>query len=74
MHVRTVSFNVTRISWCDSIRRASSDKGYRPYTFKMHRAYLHHMSYFLTFENSITPPTRHTSDIQQLCAIYHMVI
>lgn len=45
-----------------------------PDSLQMHGSYFYHMTDFFTLENSIAATAGHTRDIQQLCAIDHLVV
>lgn len=45
-----------------------------PDTLEMHWTDFHDLSHFLAFENAIPSPSSHAGDIEELCAVYHMVV
>ena len=45
-----------------------------PNTLKVHRTNLHYMADFFALEDAISSTTRHAGDIQQLCAVNHVII
>lgn len=45
-----------------------------PDALEVHWADLHHMSRLLALENTITSTASHTRDVQQLCAIDHVIV
>ena len=51
----------------------SSDRN-PPDTLQVHWPDFHYMTDFLTFENTVTSPPSHACDIEQLRAIYHVII
>lgn len=49
-------------------------RSFIPDTFEMHWTDLNHVSSFLTFEYSVSSPSSHSGHVEELCAIYHVVV
>lgn len=47
---------------------------YSPNTFQMHGAYLDNMLLFLCLQNTISSASSHTSNVQKLCTVHHMIV
>jgi len=45
-----------------------------PDTLKMHGPNFHDMSGLFALQNTVSTTTRHSSDVQELCAVNHVVI
>lgn len=57
-----------------SALKALQPKSDLPDTFEVHWSYLHDVARLLAFQDTIATPTRHARDVEQLRAVYHVVI
>lgn len=47
---------------------------FSPDSFQMHGPNLHHMSHFLTLQDTVSPAPSHSSNVEELGAVDHVVI
>jgi hypothetical protein len=56
------------------VGKIESSFEWNPNTLEMHRTNFDYVSHFLAFEDAISTSSGHSSDIEELCAVDHMVI
>lgn len=55
-------------------RTVQAGKQAIPDAFQVHWANFYYVTCFLTFQDPVPATSSHTSNIEELCTVYHMVI